>query len=41
MDDELGEHNNGDLDIDWYDVINISAVWLRNDFIQEGFSKSV
>ena len=39
MNDELGDNNNGDLDIDWYDLMDIFAVQLRNDFIQEGFSK--
>ena len=28
MDDALGEFNNGDLDTDWYDVVDISAVRL-------------
>ena len=40
MDNELGDNNNGDSDIDWYDVVDISAVRLRNDFIKEGFSNS-
>ena len=40
MNNELGEFNNGDLDIDWYDVVDISAVRLRTDFIREGFSNS-
>ena len=40
MDDELGDNNNGDSDIDWYDIVDISAVRLRNDFIKEGFSNS-
>lgn len=40
MDDELGDNNNGDFDIDWYDVVDISVARLRNDSIQEGFSKS-
>ena len=40
MDNELGEFNNGDLDTDWYDVVDISAVRLRTEFIKEGFSNS-
>ena len=28
MDEELGEFNNGDLDTEWYDVVDISAVRL-------------
>ena len=40
MDNELGEFNNGDIDTEWYDVVDISAVRLRTDFIQEGFSNS-
>ena len=40
MDDVLGEFNNGDLDTDWYDVVDISAVRLRTEFIKEGFSNS-
>ena len=40
MDNELGDNNNGDSDIDWYDVVDISAVRLRNEFIKEGFSNS-
>lgn len=40
MDNELGDNNNGDSDIDWYGVVDISAVRLRNNFIQEGFSNS-
>ena len=40
MDKELGEFNNGDLDTEWYDVVDISAVRLRTDFIRAGFSNS-
>ena len=40
MDNELEEFNNGDLDTDWYDVVDISAVRLRIEFIKEGFSNS-
>ena len=40
MDNELGKFNNGDLDTDWYDVVDISAVRLRTEFIKEGFSNS-
>ena len=40
MDDALGEFNNEDLDTDWYDVVDISAVRLRTEFIKEGFSNS-
>ena len=40
MDDALGEFNNGDLDTDWYDVVDISAVRLQTEFINEGFSNS-
>ena len=40
MDDALGEFNNGDLDTDWYDVVDISAVRLQTEFINEVFSNS-
>ena len=40
MDDVLGEFNNGYLDTDWYDVVDISAVRLQTEFIKEGFSNS-
>ena len=40
MYNELGEFNNGDLDIDWYNVVDISTVRLQTEFIQEGFSNS-
>ena len=40
MDEILDGHNNGDTDIDWYDVVDISAVRVNNHFIQEGFSKA-
>ena len=40
MDNELGEFNNGDLDTEWYVVVDISAVRLRTEFINEGFSNS-
>ena len=40
MNEELGVFNNGDLDTEWYDVVDISAVRLRNDFIRAGFSNS-
>ena len=39
MDTELGNYNNGDLGIDWYAVVDISAVRFRSDFIYEGFYK--
>ena len=38
MDNELGEFNNGDLDTEWYDVVDISAVRLQTEIIIEGFS---
>ena len=40
MDNELGENNNGELDIDCYDIVDILAVRLWTEFIQKGFSKS-
>ena len=40
MDEILDGNNNGDTDVDWYDVVDISAVQINNNFIQEGFSKS-
>ena len=40
MDDELGDNNNDNSNVDWYDVVDISAVRIRNDFIKEGFSNS-
>ena len=40
MDNELGEFNNGDIDTEWYDVVDISAVRLRTEFIKEDFSNS-
>ena len=40
MDNVLGKFNNGDLDTDWYDVVDISAVRLQTEFIKEGFSNS-
>ena len=40
MDNDLGEFYNGDLETDWYDVVDISAVRLQTEFIKEGFSNS-
>ena len=40
MDDLLREFNNGDLDTDWYDAVDISAVRLQTEFIKEGFPNS-
>ena len=40
MDEILDGNNNDDTDVDWYDVVDISAICIDNDFIQEGFSKS-
>ena len=40
MDNDLGAFNNGDLDTDWYDVVDISAVRLWTEFIKESFSNS-
>ena len=40
MDEILDGHNNGDTNIDWYDVVDISAVQINNNFIQEGFAKA-
>ena len=40
MDKKLGEFNDGDLDTDWYDVVDISAVRLRKELIKEGFLNS-
>ena len=39
MDEILDGHNNGDTNVDWYDVVDISAVQINNNFIQEGFAK--
>ena len=36
----LDGHNNGDTNIDWYDVVDISVVRINNNFIQEGFAKA-
>ena len=36
MDMELGDYNNGDLGIDWYDVLDISSVRIQHQFINEG-----
>ena len=38
MDDELGAFKNGDIDTEWYDVVDISAVRLQTEIIIEGFS---
>ena len=38
MDNELGEFNNGDLDTEWYVVVDISAARLQTGIIIEGFS---
>ena len=35
MDNELGEFNNGDIDTEWYDVVDISAVRLQTEIIIE------
>ena len=40
MNEELGVFNKGDLDTEWYDMVDISTVRLRNDFIRAGFSNS-
>ena len=32
MNEILDGHNNGDTDIDWYDVVDISAVQINNNF---------
>ena len=40
IDNELEEFDNGDLDNDWYEVVDISAVRLQTDFIKESFSNS-
>ena len=40
IDNELGEFNNGDIDTEWYDIVDISAVRLQTEFIKEGFSNS-
>ena len=41
MNDILDGNNNGDTDVDWYDVVDISIIRINNKtFIQEGFSKS-
>ena len=32
----LDGHNYGDNNIDWYDIVDISAVRINNNFIQEG-----
>ena len=36
MDEILDGNNNDDTDIDWYNVVDISAVQINNNFIQEG-----
>ena len=33
---KLGDYNNGDIGIDWYDVLDISSVWIKHQFINEG-----
>ena len=40
MDEILDGHNNGDTNIDWYDVVDISALQINNNFSQEGFAKA-
>ena len=40
MDEILDGHNNGDTNIDWYDVVDISAVQINNNFIQESFANA-
>lgn len=40
MDEIIDGNNNGDTDVDWYEAVDISAVRINNNFIQEGFSKS-
>ena len=36
MDAQLGEYNNGELQIDWYDVLDISLVRIHHQLINEG-----
>ena len=36
MDAQLGDYNNGDLDIEQYDVLDISSVQIQHQFISEG-----
>ena len=36
MDRELGDYNNGDLGIEWHEVLDISSVRIQHQFINEG-----
>lgn len=30
--------NNGDIDVDWYEIVNIFLIWTQNEFLYEGIS---
>ena len=36
IDAQLREYNNGDLQINWYDVLDIYSVRIQHKFINEG-----
>ena len=40
MDAKLGSFNNGDINVDWFEVLDISSVWIQHQFISEGKSNS-
>ena len=35
---KLGSYNNGDINVDWFEVLDILSVWIQHQFISEGKS---